>query len=140
VPETFEKLCVTTGRVLLGIYFILPGLSKVFGWEFNSNYMAEHGMVFIPFFLGLTIIIQLGGGTAMVLGYKTKPVAFVLAGLTLVISLVLHNFWALPAGELATDHEAQNFVKNMAIMAGLLVAAGLGGGAWSLDSKYRHYR
>lgn len=135
MPDTFEKLLVTTGRVLLGLYFIGPGLTKVFGFEGNANYMAEHGMVFIPFFLVLTIIIQLGGGVAMIVGYQTKIVAFVLAGLTLVISLVMHDFWTLPAGELQTGHETQNFVKNMAIMAGLLVAAGLGGGSWSLDAR-----
>lgn len=132
---TFEKLMVTSGRVLLGLYFIGPGLSKVFGFEANANYMADHGMVFIPFFLVLTIIIQLGGGAAMVVGYQTKIVAFILAGLTLVISLVMHDFWTLPAGELQTGHETQNFVKNMAIMAGLLMAAGLGGGGWSLDAR-----
>ncbi len=135
MPALFEKLMVTAGRVLLGLYFIGPGLNKVFAFETNSNYMAEHGMVLIPFFLVLTIIIQLGGGTAMIVGYQTKIVAFILAGLTLVISVVMHDFWTLPAGELQTGHETQNFVKNMAIMAGLLVAAGLGGGGWSLDAR-----
>lgn len=135
MPIVFEKLLVTTGRVLLGLYFILPGLNKVFAFETNANYMADHGMVLIPFFLVLTIIIQLGGGMAMVVGYQTRLVAFTLAGLTLVISLVMHDFWTMPAGELQTGHETQNFVKNMAIMAGLLVAAGLGGGSWSLDSR-----
>lgn len=135
MPQKLEQLCVTAGRVLLGIYFILPGLGKVFDFEGTSSYMADHGMVMIPFFLGVTILIQLGGGAAMVVGYQTKVVAFVLAGLTLVISVVMHNFWALPAGELQTAHETQNFVKNLAIMAGLLVAAGLGGGAWSLDNR-----
>ncbi len=135
MPAAFEKLFVTAGRVLLGLYFIGPGLNKVFAFETNSNYMAEHGMVLIPFFLILTIIIQLGGGAAMVVGYQTRIVAFILAGLTLVISVVMHDFWTLPAGELQTAHEAQNFIKNMAIMAGLLMAAGLGGGAWSLDAR-----
>lgn len=135
MPATFEKLLVTIGRVLLGLYFIGPGLNKMFAFETNSNYMAEHGMVFIPFFLILTIIIQLGGGAAMLVGYQTRIVAFVLAGLTLVISMVMHDFWTLPAGELQTAHEAQNFVKNMGIMAGLMMAAGLGSGAWSLDAR-----
>ena len=135
MPENFEKLMVTSGRVLLGLYFIVPGLTKVFAFEANAGYMAQHGMMFIPFFLVLTIIIQLGAGGAMVLGYKTGYMAFTLAGLTLVISLVMHDFWTMPAGDLQTAHETQNFIKNMAIMAGLLVAAGLGGGAWSLDAR-----
>ncbi len=133
--DTFEKLCITSGRALLGVYFILPGINKITGWDQNVQYMADHDMIFIPFFLVLTIIIQIGGGFAMVAGYQTKFIAFILAGLTLVISIVMHDFWTMPAGELQTNHELQNFVKNMAIMAGLLAVAGLGGGAWSLDQK-----
>ena len=132
--QNIERLLVTAGRVLLGLYFIVPGISKIVGYEFNSQYMADHGMIFIPFFLVLTIIIQVGGGVALVAGYKTQMIAFTLAGLTLVISIVMHNFWTMEPG-LETSHETQNFVKNMAIMAGLLVLAGLGGGAWSLDQK-----
>ena len=131
----FRNVCSTTGRVLLGLYFILPGINKVTAFQANADYMAEHGMVFIPFFLVLTIIIQIGGGTALLAGYRTRFNAFILAALTLVISLVMHDFWTLPAGELQTAHEIQNFVKNMAIMAGLLVVAGRGGGTWSLDRK-----
>lgn len=131
----FENLLATSGRVLLGLYFIIPGITKITGYDATSQYMADHGMILIPFFLILTIIIQIGGGLIMVAGYQTKITAFVLAGLTLVISVVMHDFWTMPAGELQTAHETQNFVKNMAIMAGLLAVAGLGGGHWSLDAR-----
>ncbi|MAC70727.1 MAG: hypothetical protein CMP84_11040 [Gammaproteobacteria bacterium] len=130
-----ESLLVTLGRVLLGLYFIIPGTTKITGYDATSQYMANHGMILIPFFLILTIIIQVGGGLIMVAGYQTKITAFILAGLTLVISLAMHDFWTMPAGELQTGHETQNFVKNMAIMAGLLAMAGLGGGRWSLDAR-----
>jgi putative oxidoreductase len=123
------------GRVLLGLYFVIPGITKITGYDATSQYMADHGMILIPFFLILTIIIQVGGGLIMVAGYQTKITALFLAGLTLVISLVMHDFWTMPAGELQTGHETQNFVKNMAIMAGLLAMAGLGGGRWSLDAR-----
>lgn len=127
--KNFELLCSTSGRVILGLYFIGPGaLLKMTNMQGTSEYMAEHGMAFISFFLILTIIIQLFGGIAMVVGYRVKPVAFLLAGLTLVISVVLHDFWNIP-------DQTQNFIKNMGIMAGLLMAAGLGAGGWSLDSK-----
>lgn len=127
--NTFELLCSTSGRVILGLYFIGPGaLLKITNMDGTSDYMAEHGMVFISFFLILTIAIQLFGGIAMVVGYQTKNAAFLLAGLTLVINLVMHDFWNFPG-------ETQNFVKNLGIMAGLLVSAGLGAGGWSIDSK-----
>ena len=134
MQEKLEALMVTSGRVLLGIYFLLPGgISKVFNFGGTANSMAEHGMIFVPFFLVLTIIIQVGGGAALIVGYQTKIAAFIFAGLSLVISLVMHDFWTLPAGELQTAHETQNFIKNLGIMAGLLVLAGLGGGKWSID-------
>lgn len=127
--KNFELLCSTSGRVILGLYFLLPGaILKITNLEGTATSMTEHGMVFVSFFLILTILIQLFGGIAMIVGYKVMPVAFVLAGLTLVISLVMHDFWNIPS-------ETQNFVKNMGIMAGLLVSAGLGAGGWSLDSK-----
>jgi len=134
MQDFFAKLLVTVGRILLGLYFVVPGIMKVLDFEGTSQAMLGKGMMFVPFFLILTIIIQLGGGFSMIIGYKTQLVAFILAGLTLVISIVMHNFWAMDAG-LQQAHETQNFIKNMAIMAGLLVAAGLGAGPWSADDR-----
>ncbi|MEE3109201.1 MAG: DoxX family protein, partial [Pseudomonadota bacterium] len=128
MPQVFQPLTAIAGRALLGLYFILPGLSKIPGWDATATLMTEKGMVLVGPFLVLTIVLQIGGGLALALGYRTRLIAFVLAGLTLMISLVIHNFWALPPGELQTAHEMQNFVKNMAIMAGLLGYSGLGGG------------
>ena len=77
----------------------------------------------VPVLLVLTIVIQIGGGLALMFGFKARLVAFVLAGLTLVISVFMHNFWVMPEG-MERDHELQNFVKNLAIMAGLMYVAG----------------
>lgn len=130
-----EALCPLAGRIILGLYFILPGgLMKIFNYEGTADYMAAHGMVMIPFFLVLTILIQLGAGAALIAGYKAQIAAFLLAGLTLVISLVMHNFWGMPDG-LERAHETQNFVKNLGIIAGLLVLSGLGAGPFSLDTR-----
>lgn len=130
-----ESLCPLAGRIILGIYFVLPGaIAKISNPQGTSDYMASHGMIMIPFLLGLTILIQFAGGAALIAGYKTQIAAFLLAGLTLVISLVMHDFWTLEAG-LVRGHETQNFVKNMGIMAGLLAIAGLGAGPFSFDNR-----
>lgn len=132
-----EALCPLAGRIILGLYFLLPGaLLKILDPQGTSDYMASHGMVMIPLFLGLTILIQFAGGAALIAGYKTQIAAFLLAGLTLVISLVMHNFWTLEDG-LVRAHETQNFVKNLGIMAGLLAIAGLGAGPFSLDNRVK---
>ena len=78
----FQALCETTGRVMLGLYFLLPGgLMKILNYQGTADYMASHGMTFIPFFLILTIIIQTGGGLTMIVGYQTKATAFYSQGL-----------------------------------------------------------
>jgi len=121
--QPFERLVLLIGRGLLGLYFILPGISKITGFAATSEYMAAHGVPLISVLLVVTIVIQIGGGLALMFGFKTQLVAFVLAGLTLVISIFMHNFWVMEEG-LERNHEVQNFVKNLAIMAGLLYVAG----------------
>ena len=111
------------GRSLLGLYFIVPGISKVTGFAEMSAYMADHGVPLIPVLLVVTIIVQIGGGACLAVGYRAQIMAFVLAGLTLLISLFMHDFWNYEAG-VERGHEMQNFIKNMAIMAGLLFVAG----------------
>ena len=118
-----QKGLLLGGRALLGLYFIVPGVTKVTGFAAMSAYMEAHGVPLIPVLLSLTIVLQIGGGTSLLLGYRTQLMAFVLAGLTLVISLFMHDFWNVEEG-LERAHETQNFVKNLAIMAGLMFVAG----------------
>ena len=50
MPQVFQPLTATTGRALLGLYFILPGLSKIPGWDGTATLMTEKGMVLVgPF-------------------------------------------------------------------------------------------
>lgn len=120
---TAQRMLLLAGRALLGLYFVLPGITKITGFSDMSAYMAAHGVPFIPVLLVLTIVIQIGGGLSLMAGYKTQLVAFLLAGLTLIISVFMHDFWSMEEG-LQRAHEMQNFVKNMAIMAGLMYVAG----------------
>jgi putative oxidoreductase len=110
------------GRSLLGLYFILPGLSKVFDFASTLALMRMKGVPFSLVLLPLTIVVQLLGGIFLVLGKNLRLTAFILFGLTIVINLFIHNFWAL-TGDPSQGHEIQNFVKNLAIAAGLLVLA-----------------
>ena len=133
--KMIENTLLLAGRLLLGLYFILPGLMKLANFEGSSTYMAEHNVPFIAVLLSLTILIQLTGGVALIVGFQGKITAFLLAGLTLVISIYMHNFWDYAqegAEALVRAHEQQNFMKNMGIMAGLLVIAGNGTGRFSL--------
>lgn len=123
------------GRVLLGLYFLLPGISKIVGFDATSAYMATHGVPMVGIALVVTIVLQIGGGTALIIGWQTRPTALMLAAITLLINLLMHDFWNVYEG-LSQAHETQNFVKNLAIMAGLLaLAAGPATAAFGLDSR-----
>jgi putative oxidoreductase len=122
------------GRFILGIYFLLPGLAKFTSYDFHVEYMASKGMLFIPFFLTLSGLMQVGGAAALFAGFQVRITAFLLAGLTLIISLVMHDFWTMEEG-LQRSHETQNFFKNMGIMAGLLILTNAGAGAFSVDNR-----
>lgn len=136
LPEALSRLFIPASRIIFAVYFILPGLMKFTQYDMHVDYMASHGMFWIPFFLILTGVIQVGGAAALFAGYKVPIVAFVLAGLTFVISLVMHDFWTMEEG-LQRSHETQNFFKNMGIMAGLLALSGAGAGVFSLDNRQR---
>ncbi len=121
--EKGQRVLLLVGRGLLGLYFIVPGITKITGWSGTVEYMAAHGVPLIPVLLVVTIVIQIGGGLSLLAGFKTQLMAFLLAGLTLVISVFMHDFWNMEEG-LQQAHETQNFIKNLAIMAGLMYVAG----------------
>ena len=134
IMSVLETPSLVLGRTLLGLYFVLPGLQKIGNYEFMSQYMLKHGVPMISALLPITIALQVVLGIMLILGFKTKLSAFLLAGMTLLISLYMHNFWNLPEGS-DVAHETQNFFKNMGIMAGLLVLSARGAGQVSLDDK-----
>ena len=132
--QAFADSCLVLGRVLLGLYFVGPGISKILDFEGMSTYMAQANVPLIPLLLTITIALQIGCGTMLIVGFKGRTAAFLLAGLTFMISFYMHGFWGMEDG-IQKSHETQNFVKNMGIMAGLLIVAGLGTGRLFLDSR-----
>ena len=122
VLDTLSRPMAVTGRVLLGLYFVVPGIFKVTGFAGSLAYMQLHGVPFAVPLLLLTIVLQVGGGLAIIFDRQTRTAAFLLAGLTLLINLFMHDFWNdYPGGN--PQHELQNFIKNLGIFAGLLLLA-----------------
>ncbi|MFN5012211.1 MAG: DoxX family protein [Gammaproteobacteria bacterium] len=122
VLDTLSRPMAVVGRVLLGLYFVVPGIFKVTGFAGSLAYMQLHGVPFALPLLLLTILLQVGGGLAIIFDRQTRTAAFLLAGLTLLINLFMHDFWNdYPGGN--PQHELQNFIKNLGIFAGLLLLA-----------------
>ena len=115
-----EKTFITVGRVLLGIYFLLPGISKIPTYAGTTEYMLLHNIPLATILLPITIVLQVGLGVMLIIGYRIKESALILAALTILINIGMHDFWnEYPNTD--AGHETQNFVKNLAIFAGLLV-------------------
>ena len=120
--KKYDNYYFVLGRTLLGLYFIVPGMTKIAGSQGYLDLMASKGVPLVEILLPLTILIQIGAGLFLIAGKNLRVSALLLFGLTILINLYIHNFWAL-AGDPGQAHETQNFVKNLAIAAGLLVLA-----------------
>ena len=115
-----EKFFITVGRMLLGLYFLLPGISKIPTYAVTTEYMLLHNIPLASILLPITIVLQIGLGAMLIIGYRIKESALILAALTIFINIGMHDFWnEYPNTD--AGHETQNFVKNLAIFAGLLV-------------------
>ena len=115
-----EKFFITVGRMLLGLYFLLPGISKIPTYAVTTEYMLLHNIPLASILLPITIVLQVGLGVMLIIGYRIKESALILAALTIFINIGMHDFWNEYQNTDA-GHETQNFVKNLAIFAGLLV-------------------
>ena len=120
--KKLDNLFFIVGRSLLGLYFIVPGLSKIFDYGSTLALMEIKGVPFSAALLPVTIAIQLLGGIFLVLGKHLRLTALILFGLTIMINIFIHNFWTLHEDP-SQAHEIQNFIKNLAIAAGLLILA-----------------
>ena len=125
------------GRVLLAIMFLLAGISKIGAFAGTSGYIASKGLPMPDVVAALTIAVEIGGALALILGFCTRWAALVLAGFTLLAALIFHNYWAMPAAQQTMQQTMQQimFMKNIAIVGGLLTLAAWGAGAWSVDGK-----
>jgi putative oxidoreductase len=120
--KKYDNYYFVLGRTLLGLYFIVPGMTKIAGYQGYLDLMASKSVPLVEVLLPLTILVQVGAGLFLIAGKNLRVSALLLFGLTILINLFIHNFWAL-AGDPGQAHETQNFVKNLAIAAGLLVLA-----------------
>jgi putative oxidoreductase len=112
-------------RVFLAALFIVAGFGKIGGYEGTVGYMQSMGVpgALLPF----VIALEIAGGVAIAVGYRTRFVAFLLAGFSILSGLFFHSPLD-PA-------EQTQFLKNLAIAGGFLVLVVHGAGKISLDAR-----
>jgi putative oxidoreductase len=131
VPETdgyYSPYLAVTGRVLLAAIFLWSGLGKILDPASALGYIGSVGLPLPEAALGISIIVELAGGVALVLGYRTKLVAALLALFSIATALVFHMAFG-------DQNQLIHFFKNIAMAGGLLQVAAFGAGPIGIDSR-----
>jgi len=131
--ELAQRYLPVVGRFLLALIFVLSGWGKITGFEGTVGYMASKGMPFPQFLLPGAILIELGGGLALMLGWQARWAALAIFLFLIPTTLIFHNYWALPPEQAAA--QLISFRKNLAIMGGLLYVMAFGPGPFSVGRK-----
>lgn len=123
-----SPIMVTIGRCLLGLYFLLPGIAKFTAWDYHIAEMQSHGVPLTAPLLAFAGVSSIIGAFLLFTNRYVRIVALGFVLYILLVNVLLHNFWALDGDEAA--RETQNFVKNLGILAGLLILAGYSKMRW----------
>jgi len=122
--KNLDDVGFLVARILMPILFIVAGWGKITGYAGTQQYMESMG---VPgFFLPLTILLEFGGGLAILFGFLTRTTALFTAGFTLLTAFIFHNNFAEGANSIM-------FMKNLTIAGGYLLLGITGPGAFSID-------
>ena len=121
------------GRILIAVIFVFAGLGKINGFEGTVGYIASKGLPLPQVAAIGAIIVELGGGIMLVLGWKTRWAAAAIFVFTGLAAVIFHDFWAVSQDQV--QNQMIQFMKNLAIMGGLIFVIIHGAGALSLDKR-----
>lgn len=119
------------GRILLGVLFVVAGFGKLTGFDGTAGYIASKGLPLASLLAAGAILVELGGGLALIAGWKARWAALAIAVFSLIAGIVFHNFWDVPADQ--AMNQQIHFMKNLSIVGGLLMVYAFGPGRFSID-------
>lgn len=118
-----STLPLTIGRILLALYFLVPGIMKFAAFDLHIGLMQHHGVPMAAPLLVFAGVAAIIGGVLLITNRYVRLTAFGFALYILLVNIMLHDFWNFDGIE--GQHEMQNFIKNLGIFAGTLVLAGI---------------
>jgi putative oxidoreductase len=121
-------------RVALAAIFIWSGLDKVLlHTAGNVGYMQAYHVPLANILVYPAGLFELAGGLLILVGWQARAAALVLALFTVLVTPIFHNFWTVPADQAL--NQTIHFMKNIAIIGGLLHVAARGSGRLSIDKQ-----
>jgi putative oxidoreductase len=121
------------GRILLAAIFVWSGFGKIGGFEGLAGQIASKGFPVAQAFAAVTIAIEIGAGLMLVAGWKARWAALLLAVFTVIVTIFYHNYWAVPEAQKMAQQI--HFMKNLALIGGLLMVTAFGPGRLSVDKR-----
>ncbi len=131
--QILNKFGPLVGRILMAVIFVISGAGKVGNFSGTAAAIAGKGVPLADVALVITIIVELGGAAMLILGWKVRFAAGVMFLWMIPVTLLFHNFWAVPADQQMIMQIM--FLKNLAMMGGFLYVMAFGAGPYSLDRK-----
>ena len=116
------------GRIFISLVFLIAGFGKIFSYDNTIDYMESFG---VPAYLLIpAIIVEILFPLLVIIGYKTKFSALILALFSMLLALVFHtNF--------SNQMQLMSFLKNLALSGGFLIIFINGGGKFSIDQRFK---
>jgi len=131
VTTGYNPMLPLAGRLLIGVLFIVAGIRKILIWGPQVAYFTKLGFPAPEVFTVLAIVIELGGAALLIAGWRTRWVAWLLALFVAIATIMAHRFWEFDAA--AQANQLNHFLKNIAIIGGLMFVASFGPGSASVD-------
>jgi len=128
-----SALLPLAGRLLIAALFLVAGIRKVMMFSMSVGYFTKLGFPMPEVMTVIAIAIEIGGALALILGWKTRPAALLLALFTVIATFMAHRFWEFDAAQQA--NQLNHFLKNAAIVGGLLFVAASGPGRLSVGKS-----
>jgi putative oxidoreductase len=118
-------------RITIGVLFIVPAIRQIMTYAGTVKYFAFLGFPAPEAMAVLAIVIELVAGAAIILGWKTRWAAWLLVLYVIIATAMAHRFWQFP--EAQQFNQLNHFLKNLAIIGGLLYIITFGPGRLSVE-------
>lgn len=118
----------TVGRIVIAAIFIVSGLGKIASPEATQGYIASVGLPFPLLGYIIALAAEVGGGVLLLVGYRTRLIAALLAIFTVATAVFFHH-------NFADQNTVLHFLKNLMIASGLLQISALGATSLSFDTR-----
>ena len=126
--SNYQDAAALVGRILLALIFVMSGAAKLADPTGTIAYIGAAGLPLAPLAYAGAVAVELVGGIALILGYRTRLVAAAVATFSVLAALFFHS-------ALTDQNQMIHFFKNIAMAGGLLQVVAFGGGRFSLDAR-----